>query len=57
MAHERDWEEGFTTSIDDDTDCVKLSFHGDEPQEVLLDIQAIGDLLTELMYLKKQLTR
>lgn len=56
MAYEKEWD-GFTTSIDDDTDTVKLSFHGDEPQEVLLSIQEVAELITELMYLKKQLTR
>lgn len=58
MSFDKDWTQGFATSVDDDTEMVKLSFYSDdEPHEVLLDIQDVGELITELMYLKKQLTR
>lgn len=56
MSYDKDWTQGFATSIDDDTELVKLSFYSDdEPHEVLLDKQAVSELITELMHLKKQL--
>lgn len=56
MSYDKDWTQGFATSIDDDTEMVKLSFYSDdEPYEVLLDKQEVSELIIELMSLKKQL--